>query len=304
MDARPPLDRAAHRRRDLDFLEARLDDAGSLLVPVWREQTLVQEERLVVAAIGDVADLVRLAEEVVFLGMLGDRACFAVDVSGLDAPSRHRALAGDAIDLRAVGARLRPEDAGLAAYARALVLWHRRHRFCGTCGAETRPRAGGHLRVCSRAACGAEHFPRTDPAVLVLVHDGERCLLGRQRTWPRGMYSALAGFVEPGESLEDAVARETFEEAGVHVDEIRYVRSQPWPFPASLMLGFTAHAVTREITLDGEELEDARWVTREELRAPVSDALWVPDAFSLAGRLVRAFADRALPTSDDARRDR
>lgn len=295
MDARPPLDRAAHRRRDLDFLEARLDDAGSLLVPVWREQTLIREERLVVAAIGESADLVRHADEIVFLGMLGERACFAVDLSGLDAPSRHPALAGEPLDLRAIGARLRPEDAGLAAYARALVHWHRRHRYCGACGAETRPRAGGHLRVCSRADCGTEHFPRTDPAVLVLVHDGERCLLGRQRAWPPGMHSALAGFVEPGESLEDAVAREIFEEAGILVDDVRYVRSQPWPFPASLMLGFTAHATSREITLDGEELEDARWVGRKELRAPPSEQFWVPDAFSLAGRLVRAFADGVLP---------
>jgi NAD+ diphosphatase len=293
MDDRPPLDRAAHLRRDLDFLEARLDDAQSLLIPVWRDQTLVRAERLVVASVGDDVELVRRADEVVFLGMFGARACFAVDVSGLDAPLRHPALAGESVDLRMVGARLSPGDAGLAAYARALLFWHRRHRFCGACGAETRPRAAGHLRVCARGDCGTEHFPRTDPAVLVLVHDGDRCLVGRQRAWPRGMYSALAGFVEPGESLEDAVAREVLEEAGVHVADIRYEQSQPWPFPASLMLGFTARATTRELALDGHELEDARWVTPGEILAPPSERFFVPDPFSLAGRMLRRFATAA-----------
>ncbi len=302
MTSFPVFDRAAHRRRDLDFLEARLDDARSLLVPVWREQTIIREERLVLASVADGGDLVRSADEIIFLGMRDEHACFAVDLSGLDAPTQHPALAGEPHDLRTLGARLRSDDAGLAAYARALVYWHRRHRHCGVCGAETRPRAGGHMRICSRTDCGSEHFPRTDPAVLVLVVDADRCLLARQRNWPRGMYSALAGFVEPGESLEDAAAREVLEESGVLVDDVRYVRSQPWPFPASLMIGFTARALTAAITLDGQELEDARWFSREEIRNAERHGFFVPDTYALAGRLVRDFAadEAADPSTEPA----
>lgn len=290
MTPHPALDRAAHLRRDLDFLEARLGDRASLLVPVWRGETLVRDEHLLVTRIAEGEDLVRNADEIVFLGLCGEHACFAVDVSGIESPAAHPALGGEPADLRTMGARLAVGDAELAMYARALLHWHRRHRHCGACGAETRPRAGGHLRACSRADCGLEHFPRTDPAVLILVHAGDHCLVGRQRSWPRGLYSTLAGFVEPGESLEDAVAREVREETGVAVDDVRYVRSQPWPFPASLMLGFTARALAREITLDGHELEDARWVSREDLRTPATPTFFVPDRFALAGRLLHAFA--------------
>ena len=145
-------------------------------------------------------------------------------------------------DLRFAGGVLPPDEAGLLAYARAMVLWRRRHRYCGTCGARTSSTSAGHVMKCSNASCGAEHFPRLDPAIIVLVTDGERALLGRQASWPAGRYSTIAGFVEPGESLEDAVAREVLEETGVAVLEASYHSSQPWPFPSSLMIGFTARA--------------------------------------------------------------
>lgn len=289
MDAPSPFDRAAHRRRDLDFLEARLGDPSTLLVPVWREQTLVAGERLVLPRVQNARNLVERADEIVFLGLQGDFAYFALDLSSLDDVLAHPALTGAPQDLRAIGATLPAAEAGLAAYARALCTWHRRHRHCGVCGHETRPRAGGHLRVCARGDCATEHFPRTDPAVLVVVHDGDRCLLGRQRSWPRGMYSALAGFVEPGETLEDAVVREVAEETGIVVDDVRYARSQPWPFPASLMLGFSARAVGGTLALD-DELEAAGWFTRAELAAPPREDFFVPGPYSLAGRLLRNFA--------------
>jgi len=174
-------------------------------------------------------------------------------------------------DLRRVGSLLPAQDAALLAYARGMIAWHRRHRHCGVCGAATAPRHGGHVRVCT--ACGTETYPRTDPAVIMLVHrpahDGEpaRCLLARSARFRAGMYSTLAGFVEPGESLEDAVARETLEETGVRVGRVTYVGSQPWPFPSSIMLGFRAEAETTALAVDGEEIADARWFSVAELAA-------------------------------------
>jgi len=153
------------------------------------------------------------------------------------------------------------------AYARALVSWRRRHHYCGSCGTATVSRSAGHVRVCPDQGCGDEQFPRLDPAVIVLVSDGARALLGRQKAWPPGRYSTIAGFVEPGESLEDAVLREVLEETGVAVRECRYHSSQPWPFPSSLMLGFTAEADAAAVPRADDELEDVRWFTREDVAA-------------------------------------
>ncbi|MDH3660388.1 MAG: NAD(+) diphosphatase, partial [Alphaproteobacteria bacterium] len=174
------------------------------------------------------------------------------------------------------------------AYSRALVFWHQRHRFCGACGSETRPAHGGHVRKCSR--CGTHHFPRSDPAVIVLVTHGagadERCLLGRSPRFIPGMYSTLAGFVEPGESLEETVSREIREEAGVELADIAYCSSQPWPFPASLMLGFRARALDDHLMVDREELEDARWFTRDELLDPKHRPIKLPNRDSIARHLI------------------
>jgi NAD+ diphosphatase len=178
------------------------------------------------------------------------------------------------------------DEAHLLAYARALIVWRSRQRHCGVCGAPTRPRNAGHVLVCTNPDCKSEFFPRIDPAIIVLVTDGSRALLGRQASWPAGRYSALAGFVEPGESLEEAVLREVEEEAGVQAREVRYFASQPWPFPASLMLGFHAEATAGEIHLDGE-LEDARWFDLDELRA--SPAVLLPPPHTIARRLIEAW---------------
>jgi NAD+ diphosphatase len=179
-------------------------------------------------------------------------------------------------------------EAGLLSYARAMMYWRQRHRFCGVCGSKMTASRGGHVLVCTNADCRHESFPRIDPAIIVLISDGERALLGRQAAWPAGRYSTIAGFVEPGESLEDAVAREVFEETGVRVDTMEYHSSQPWPFPSSLMLGFTAHAATTDIHLRDQELEDARWFTRADFS---TGRLKIPPGLSISFRLIEHWFD-------------
>lgn len=296
------LDRAAQRRGDPAWLRARLADPSSRIVPLWRGKSLITDDAipravpLSPAALGARLDA---WADFVLLGVEGNVAYFAHDLSDLDEAALG-ALAGSARfeDLRAVGGLLPGPEAGLLAFARGILYWHRRHHFCGVCGAPTGVRDGGHLRLCENAACGAQHFPRTDPAVIMLVSDGERALLGRNRNWAPGLYSTLAGFVEPGESLEEAVRREVLEEAGVPVSEVLYHSSQPWPFPASLMLGFLARARATSVHVNPRELEDARWFSRRELDAAgdwlqglsLAEAgdgrLRLPRADSLARRLI------------------
>ncbi|HLJ21307.1 MAG TPA: NAD(+) diphosphatase, partial [Stellaceae bacterium] len=235
------LDRAGHRRREPDWLEAQLAHPETLFVPVWRGQNLV-------ASVAEGAPsaitlrreaLVSLDGEPVLLGLREERAYFALDLSHHESPLQQIRAEGpiEFTDLRRVGPLLARPDGALLAYARGILYWHGRHRFCGVCGSPTRSEEGGHVRRCTRSECNATHFPRTDPAVIMLVTDGERALLGRQKVWPKGQHSTLAGFVEPGESLEDAVAREVLEETGIVVDDVTYHSSQPWPFPSSIMLG-------------------------------------------------------------------
>ncbi|HEX7479712.1 MAG TPA: NAD(+) diphosphatase [Polyangiales bacterium] len=285
------LDRAAHRRKDLDFLEAQLGAGHTRVLPLWREQHLLVGDELFLPRLRDAGHWLDAGGELVWLGERGSEAYFALDISALDAPLARPAPEGatELSDLLPLLMRLPHPQIELAFFARAILLWHARHRYCGSCGRPTKPRQGGHLRVCSGSECGAQHFPRTDPCVLVLVTDGDRCLLGRQREWPNGMYSALAGFVEPGEMLEQAAAREVLEETSVQIGELSYVGSQPWPFPTSLMVGFSAPARSTEIRLADAELEDARWVSREQLRAGNRPDFFVPPPLSLAGRLLNAF---------------
>lgn len=191
-------------------------------------------------------------------------------------------------ELRPLTLLLPDEEAALLAYARALTFWRSRHQFCGNCGAPTLAARAGHVIRCTDIECGQETFPRLDPAIIVLVTDGERALLGRQASWPAGRYSTIAGFVEPGESLEDAVAREVFEETGIRVATSRYHSSQPWPFPCSLMLGFEARALPGEIHCHDSELEDARWFTRADIAAGVPK---LPPVTSISHRLIEHWFD-------------
>ena len=265
------LDRAAERRGDALWLNARLEDPASRIVPLWRGRHLIALEptpRAGLLAPAALSARLKAAEHFVLLGIERETAYFAHDLSDLE-ESELAGLAEGARfeDLRAIASLLPAPEAGLLAYARGMLYWHRRHGFCAACGALTRAGEGGHLRRCLNPDCGAQHFPRTDPAVIMLVTHEGRTLLGRNPSWANGLYSTLAGFVEPGESLEDGVRREVFEEAGVCVGRVRYHSSQPWPFPSSLMIGFFAEAIDDRIAVNRRELADARWFTRAELDA-------------------------------------
>jgi NAD+ diphosphatase len=286
------LDRLSHRRPDQDWIERLLASPESRITLVWRTQSLMRRGEVPAAAHLPLPAVPLIAaaasgasRPLVFLGARGDCSYFALDVSDLDDPLAALPAADDLEfqDLRQTGAIVEPEDGALLAYARAMMTWHERHRFCGACGAPTDIQQGGHVRRCSRAECAAEIFPRTDPAVIMLVCDGDWCLLGRQARWPSRVYSALAGFVEPGESLEDAVRREVLEEAGVMIDGCEYHSSQPWPFPSSIMLGFWATARRGEVRVDASELEEATWFHRDQVLA---QEVRLPPKLSIARRLI------------------
>jgi NAD+ diphosphatase len=281
------LDRRAELRDDPAWIAAaRGDPATRYVLEFGAAQLVTSGESMEIAFLSGEHSLVASAtdEELTLLGWFRGARCVLVD-------SRDERVA-DALpggtelrELRPLAPMLAPDSAALLAYARALSLWKSRHRHCGMCGAPNLPARAGHVLRCSRAECGTESFPRLDPAIIVLVTDatGERALLGRQASWPAGRYSTLAGFVEPGESLEDAVIREVAEETGVLVADVEYESSQPWPFPSSLMLGFRAVARTHDITLRDGELEDARWFTRADLAAGTPA---IPPAGAISARLI------------------
>jgi NAD+ diphosphatase len=258
------LDRASHLRRDSALLLARTD---ARLLPQWQDKILIDlgAERPALGWVKPAAALVALASEPpVFLGRYQDAPCFTADFSGLDGETAHTRF-GEAmkfIDLRSIAGQLTQAEATIIAAAKGVIGWHRIHPFCARCGAASVPEDAGWRRKCP--ACGALHFPRTDPVVIMLVTRGDKVLLGRQSVWAPGLYSLLAGFMEPGETIGDAVRRETHEETSVCVGRVQFLASQPWPFPANLMLGCWGEALTDEIVIDAE-IEDARWVSRAEM---------------------------------------
>ncbi len=289
-----PLDRAAALREDLDWLAAALDAPTTLWAPVWRARNLMRGvaeacPEAVYLSGSDAAGALRdLGGPWAFLGLLEGAPLFAVDVSAVeDSTALLPVEFGTFTDLRAVPGLLPAGDASILAHARALMHWRNRHGFCGVCGSACTPRSAGHAMHCTNPACGTQHFPRTDPAVIMLVTHGGRALLGHSVRFPNStMYSTLAGFVEPGETLEEAVAREVYEESGVRVGRVDYHSSQPWPFPASIMLGFYAEALTEDIVIDRTELEDVRWFTREQIRNHEAHGFSVPRNDSIARRLI------------------
>ncbi|MCC5867469.1 MAG: NAD(+) diphosphatase [Gammaproteobacteria bacterium] len=279
------LDRASRLRQDAAWLSAALADERSLFVPVHADRCLVASLEAPRARFLQRAQLVTLgcepdAHTAVFLGLYQDRAVFALP---LDTPPE--GMDGEFVDLWQVGQRLDPAEAAILAYAKAMIGWRTHHRFCSMTGDPLVVDSGGHVLA---APDGRKLFPRVDPAIIVLVTHGERCLLGRQTTWPEQRYSTIAGFVEPGESLEDAVAREVEEETNIRVGEVRYHSSQPWPFPSSLMLGFTAQAQSTDIQLNDGELADAGWFAREDI---VNGRIRVPPGMSISHRLIRDWFD-------------
>jgi len=283
--AGPYIDRRAEERERADWARVALEDPRTLyLLSSGTRQLVYTQPEPRIAFLESARALAAAAEpsRLVLLGWFRERRCVLVEIG--DEASLELPPHASFEELRPLSPLLGGDEAGLLAYARALSIWRARQRFCGVCGAATIPRRAGHCMRCTKEGCAQEFFPRLDPAIIVLVTDGERALLGRQAAWPAGRYSTIAGFVEPGESLEDAVAREVMEETGVPVGGTRYDSSQPWPFPASIMLGFRAWARPGSPVQVSGELEDARWFTREEIRA--GGIPFLPFAHSISHRLI------------------
>jgi len=277
-----PLDRAGELRENLDWIVQQQRSDKACVLALWNNGNLTRsgENPEAISLRGDQAQaLFKVAADPgclppIFLGLQKDMPVFAMDLSHLE---EHAALQVTGFtpdqavftDLRTFGALVDHGLGSMLAMARGLIYWHQRHLFCGACGAPTLSKTAGHVRHCTNDQCGLDHFPRTDPAVIMLVTatiEGiEHCLLGRQASWAKGRYSSLAGFVEPGESLETAVLREVLEESGIKATDARYMASQPWPFPSSLMIGFRARAHTLEIDTSTNELEHARWFSHAEI---------------------------------------
>lgn len=293
------LDRASGRRTDAAWIAQRRTDPFSAIFPLWKLQPFVtgSDDGPFQARgfpPGFCESLAGPDAACVFLGLDEDRAVFALDVSAAPDPERSGPLAGlgQFRDMRAAASLLPQQDAAILGQAKALLDWHQRHGFCPRCGVATAFVDGGHRRLCRN--CGAEHFPRTDPVVIMLANDKEHCLVGRGHHFPAGMFSALAGFVEPGETIEEAVRRELFEEAGIRAGMVSYYATQPWPFPSSLMIGCFAEALNYDIRLDANELEAARWLDRRTAQALLGgesiSGIRIPPPIAIAHHLIQAWA--------------
>ncbi|RXZ65692.1 NAD(+) diphosphatase [Pelagerythrobacter rhizovicinus] len=279
------IERADHVRADPEALAGHMTWRARLLALEGMMPAVDEEGRLAWRTLADAAE----DAELVFLGLHEGRGCFAAVPAEGDASPR---MANP--QLWSLMATLAPEDLALYGGARSLVDWHARHRFCATCGGRTKLAKGGWQRNCE--SCGAQHFPRTDPVTIMLVEHEGRLMLGRGLGWPEGRFSALAGFVEPGESIEEAVAREVFEESGVRVRDVTYVASQPWPFPSQLMIGCHSHADDDELAIDTTEMAEVRWFTREDVAAALAGSheasFTAPPPHAIAHHLVQRWLEQ------------
>jgi NAD+ diphosphatase len=296
-----PLNRASEKRANPDWIMSKRRDPSSLILPLWRLEPFLLEPKTSGAPteLGllrpGLADSLASAEApCIFLGLDGDTAVFALDVSAAAAPGNVGPLAGLGYfrEARTAAQMVSLKHAAIIAQAKALIDWHQRHGFCPRCGAPTTMMDAGYRRVCPK--CNAEHFPRVDPVVIMLATHGDACLVGRGKQFPPGMFSALAGFVEPGESIEEAVRRELMEEASVNVADVTYYATQPWPFPSSLMIGCFARAESREAKPDEIEIAEVRWlerrVARELLEGKQVAGLRVPPPIAIAHHLIKTWA--------------
>jgi NAD+ diphosphatase len=268
-----PIDRAAHLRDDAEKLFALEGKASSRAYVIHRDALVVKQDGDAVRAALTVKEAIALGANpgTIFLGLRDGAPYFGMGIAAQAAEKLMTQEGAGVEPLRNLAAQglVPPSELSAIAVAKSLVHWHQRHSFCSNCGQRTQMSQGGWKRECP--ACKTEHFPRTDPVVIMLVTDGERCLLGRQKQFAKGMWSCLAGFVEPAETIEDAVRREIFEESGIECTDVKYYKAQPWPFPYSLMIGCTARAVTTEIKVDRDELEDARWFSRDDVVKMMAD---------------------------------
>ncbi|NWG93047.1 MAG: NAD(+) diphosphatase [Parvularculaceae bacterium] len=290
--AAEPLDRASGARTDPEWLATRLADPASLIIPLYRGDPLIREGKAAFLA-ADARREFDAGATVVFLGLKGPRAYFAIDASGAPGPGQAPfADLGAYTPLREAAGALSGEDIAVIGAARWLIDWHRRHAHCAHCGAKTEMKDGGARRLCQQ--CGTEHFPRTDPVAIVLAVHDDACLLARGPRFPPGFLSALAGFVEACETPEACAVRELKEEAGVALTNVRYQFSQPWPFPSSLMMGFIADAKDKELKLDEKEIVEARWMSRDEIRRLLAgerrEDVRLPPRFTIARRLIERWA--------------
>jgi NAD+ diphosphatase len=293
-----PLDRASDRRVDAAWLAEQLASPDSLGIALWNGRPLVEPDgedgvRIAYLTARLAGELAGGAERLLFMGLAKGTAVFAVDLEGgLDPGEGQLRGMGAFEELRPIAARLPPPEAAMLATAKSMFEWRRRHRHCANCGEPTQAVDGGWKRACP--ACEAEHFPRTDPVVIMLPYHGDRCMLGRQEAWPPGMFSALAGFLEPGETVEEACARELSEEAGLRTRRVRYHSTQPWPWPSSLMIGLIAEVEDDEGAPDQTELSEVRWFTRAQaadlLAGRIEDAM-APPPVAIAHQLIKAWVE-------------
>ena len=286
------LDRAAHLRRHDDKLLAFEGHPATRAYVVHRDSLVVKRENGASRALLSIDEALKFGANpgTIFLGLRDGAAVFGMGISQAAAEKLINREDVAVTELRGMAMQgiVPPDELSAVAMAKSLVSWHQRHGYCANCGTRTVMKEGGWKRDCPN--CKAEHFPRTDPVVIMLVTSGEKCLLGRQKHFPQGMYSCLAGFVEAAETIEDAVCREILEESGISCTDVGYYMTQPWPYPSSLMIGCTARALNEEIVVDHTELEDARWFTRDEVRLMLTrqhpDGLAGPHPFAIAHHLV------------------
>lgn len=318
-----PLDRVSQHRKDADWLNARRNDPLTRYLPFFDLRGLIApgpQPGLAWLSPAQVRLYTLQGAPELLLGLQDGVAHFAIDVSPVDLSPAARAMMGqpttrpgqlsgpapkgDApfrdegkfVDVRTIAPQLAAGQAAILAQGRSMLDWHARHQFCSVCGAKSALQDAGYMRQCSNPSCKAQHFPRTDPVVIMLAHRGDMCLLGRQARFLPGVYSALAGFLEPGESIEEGVRREVKEEAGIRVGQVRYHSTQPWPYPSSLMIGCLAEAITEEIKPDEDELEDARWFTRDQARDMLAnwrntEGLRVPAPMAIAHQITKAWVE-------------
>lgn len=291
------LDRMSDFRSDEQWFMDQILKPSTLFVPVWRGMNLFSKANVHQPVFLNLASVKRVIKDnfdsCIFLGMKHDRKYFAVYLPPNDSkvPEKFFDL-GHFHDLRNMAALVDKQNGELLIYAKGMTYWHQNHLFCGKCGNPTVPRESGHLRICINEKCKKKQFPRTDPAIIVLVIYGKKCLLARQSIWKTGQYALIAGFVEPGESLEHAVIREVFEETGIQIDKVSYHSSQPWPFPCSIMLGFMAVAESCHIKIDGNEIEDAKWFSHLDVYRSINEgSLFLPPKISISYNLIEQWFD-------------